>query len=394
MKSVGIATSGRADYGAFYPVLRQLQADRELELKLFVTGTHLAPEFGSTVQQIEADGFPIAERVDLELRSDDPHGIAHSMARAVEGFAAVFQRNRPEVLLVVGDRFETLAIVAAAVPFNIPLAHISGGELTEGAMDDAIRHAITKLSHLHFVAAEPYRQRVIQMGEEPGRVHVTGEPSLDNLRTVRFLSRAELEAIVGLKLEPAPLLVTFHSETLDHGNTGRRVEGLLTALAAQELPIVFTSPNADTAGRQIRAAIERFVAAHGNARLVANLGTQAYFSMMKLAASMVGNSSSGIIEAASFELPVVDIGERQRGRVHGQNVLHAPAERAAITAAIRQALRPKFRKSLRGMRNLYGDGHAAERIVDVLKTAELDGLVRKKFYNFEPPSTRTVGERH
>ena len=389
MRSIGVVTSGRADYGALYPVLHAIQADRSLQLKLFVTGTHVSPLFGETVRLIEADGFPIAARVDIELRSDAPAGIAHSMSRAIGGFAEVFERDRPDVLLVVGDRFEILAVVAAALPFNIPVGHISGGEVTEGAIDDSIRHAVTKMSHLHFAAAEPYRTRLLQLGEEPWRIHVTGEPTLDKLSDMRFLSRGELEKIIGMPLEPAPLLVTFHPETLDVANTVRHAEELLAALAGAGRPIVFTAPNADTSGRRIRTAIERFVSGHADARLVVNLGNQAYFSLMKVAGAMVGNSSSGIIEAASFELPVVDVGDREKGRLHGKNVLHAPAERRAITRALKAALQPKFRARLRKMRNPYGSGGSAAKIVRVLKSVPLDAkLLRKRFQDRKPARSR------
>jgi UDP-hydrolysing UDP-N-acetyl-D-glucosamine 2-epimerase len=393
LRSIGVVTGSRAEYGILLPVLRLIQAERGLKLRLYVTGMHLAAEYGSTVRAIEQDGIPIAERVDIQLTSDQPAGIARSMALALTGFAKVFENAMPDVLLVVGDRFEILAAVSAALPFLIPVAHIAGGDVTEGAIDDAMRHAITKMSHLHFVTTEAARNRVLQLGEEAWRVHVSGDPGLDHINTLELLGREALEKVVGMKLESAPLLVTFHPETLVYQRTLRNAKELLAVLEGVQRPIVFTAPNADTSGRQIREAIEQFVAAHPNARLVVNLGTQAYLSMMKHAAAMVGNSSSGVIEAASFELPVVDVGERESGRVHGQNVLHVQPERGAITAAIEQALAPAFRKSLRGMPNPYGDGHAAGRIVDVLKTAELKGLVRKKFCNLAPPSNG-AGERH
>lgn len=390
MRSIGVLTSGRADYGCYLPILRRIQSDPELELRLYVTGMHLSAEYGNTVEIIEADGFPIAERVDIELASDAPEGIAHSMARALAGFGAVFAR-RPDVLLVLGDRFEMLAGVAAALPFNLPVAHIAGGEITEGAIDDAIRHAITKMSHLHFVAAEPYRERVIQMGEEPWRVHVTGAPSLDNLHAMKLLTRAELEAIVGMKLEPDPVLVTFHPETLDYTRTEHHAGELLAALEKVERPLVFTAPNADTSGRQIRSAIAGFVERQKRARLVVSLGTQAYFSLMKIAAAMVGNSSSGMVEAASFELPVVNLGERQRGRLHGGNVLHAATNREDIAAALTRALDPEFRAGLGGMQNPYGDGRSAERIVKVLKTADLAHILHKRFQGSERTAREAPG---
>ncbi|MBI2677660.1 MAG: UDP-N-acetylglucosamine 2-epimerase (hydrolyzing) [Candidatus Koribacter versatilis] len=369
MRTIGVVTGGRADYGILLPVLRAIQREPALALRLYVTGMHLAAEYGNTVQQIEADGIPIAERVPIGLTSDTPAGIAHSMALALAGFGKLFERAQPDILLVLGDRFEVLAAAAAATPFTIPIAHIGGGQITEGAIDDAMRHAITKLSHLHFVATAPDRDRVLQMGEQPWRVHLTGDPGLDHLHTLTFLSRAELERLIGLELLPAPLLVTFHPETLDYANTSLHVAELLAALENSERPIVFTAPNADTSGRTVRSAIEAFVAAHPRSKLVPSLGTQAYLSLMKLAAAMVGNSSSGIIEAASFELPVVDIGDRQRGRIHGKNVIHAAAMRSAIFAAIAKVLALGFRAALKGMRNPYGDGDSAEKIARVLLTA-------------------------
>jgi UDP-hydrolysing UDP-N-acetyl-D-glucosamine 2-epimerase len=392
MRTIGVVTGGRADYGLLLPVIRRIRRESALELRLYVTGMHLAVEYGNTVQAIEAEGLPIAARVDIELASDAPHGIARSMSLALAGFAGVFAQSRPDVLLVLGDRFEIFAAVAAAVPFNIPVAHIAGGEVTEGAIDDVLRHAITKMSHLHFVAAEPYRQRVIQMGEEAWRVHATGEPGLDHICDMTFQSRDQLEALVGMPLANAPLLVTFHPETLDPANTAARIAAVLSALARVSHPIIFTAPNADTSGRAVRAAIEQFVAEHRNARLVLNLGTQAYFSAMRIAAAMVGNSSSGIVEAGSFELPVVNVGERQRGRLRGANVIDVPAEAAAIEAGLARALDPRFRAGLRGMTNVYGDGHASEKIVQVLKDAPPAAvLLQKRFHDAQAADARGKG---
>ena len=392
MKTIAAITGGRSDYGLLLPVLRGIAADPALRLAVHVTGMHLEPRFGDTVRLVEADGLPIGERVPIDLKSDDPAGIAHAMARALGGFGKVFAKQAPDILLVLGDRFEILAGVAAAVPFNIPIAHIHGGDVTEGAIDDAMRHAISKMSHLHFVSAELHRERLLQMGEEPWRVHVTGAPGLDNLRTIQFLTRTDLERLVGIRLEPPPLLVTYHPETLDHQNAGRHARELLAALEDVKLPIVFTAPNADTAGSAIREEIERFVQRHANARLVASLGTQAYFSLMKLAAAMVGNSSSGLVEAPSFELPAVDVGDRQKGRLRTRNVVPARPEKASIATALAQALAPGFRSALRGLANPYGDGHAAERIVQALREApERQELLYKRFASLSGPQVQASG---
>jgi UDP-hydrolysing UDP-N-acetyl-D-glucosamine 2-epimerase len=380
VRTIGVVTGARSDYGLLVPVLRAISADSMLRLQLFVTGMHLSPDFGLTVREVERD-FEITERVEMLVASDTPEAISKSVGLGVIGFAQTYTRHRPDILLVLGDRFETLAAVAAALPFTIPVAHISGGEATEGAIDDAIRHSITKMSHLHFVAMEEYRRRVIQMGEEPWRVTVSGEPGLDHVTAVPQLSLAKLEAQIGMTLEPAPLLVTFHPATLELGQTEMQTTELLAALDTVGISVVFTAPNADTEGRIIAARIQDFVAHHPNSRYVANLGTTAYLSMMHHCAAMVGNSSSGIVEAASFQLPVVDVGSRQRGRIHAANVIHSELKAEAVVRAIRLALSPDFRQALEGLRNPYGDGKAAHRIVQVLKTVPLDRhLLVKTFH--------------
>ena len=382
MRTIGVVTGGRADYSIYLPLLRAVQSDPELNLELYVTGTHLAPGFGSTVRCIEADGFTISARIDSLDASNRPEGISRSIAKGVLGFAELFERQRPDILLVLGDRFEMLAAVVAALPFTIPVAHIAGGELSFGSLDDCIRHAITKMSHLHFATAEPYRQRLIQMGEEPWRVTTTGSPSLDNLKFMKYQSREKLEREFDLVLEPAPLIVTFHPETLEPEETVAHARELLAALGGVERPILITAPNADAGGEDIRCEMERFAHANPRTRLVENMGTQLFFSVLRVAACMVGNSSSGIAEAASFELPVVNLGNRQSGRIMGSHIIQSACERNAIGAAIVRALDPAFRRALKGLKNPYGDGEATPRIVQVLKTTELGRkLVMKRFHD-------------
>jgi UDP-hydrolysing UDP-N-acetyl-D-glucosamine 2-epimerase len=382
VKTVGVVTVARSDYGIYRPVLRRIAASRQLRLSLYAAGMHLSKRFGLTVQEIEADGFRIAERVPMSEDSDSPAAIARSMSRGIEGFARLFARSRPDILMLLGDRFEMLTAAAAALPFTLPIAHIHGGETTFGAIDEAIRHSLTKMSHLHFVSTAAYRRRVIQLGEEPWRVTLCGAPGLDNVRRIRLLDRAGVERAIGMSLSPSPLLVTFHPVTLEYLDTEKHVSELMAALERIRLPVVFTYPNADTAGRKIVTAIRGYTRTHRDSRAIASLGTQAYFSLMKHAAAMVGNSSSGIIEAASFGLPVVDIGSRQGGRVHGRNVIHSDCERAAIAMAARKAIAPAFRRSLRGLPNPYGDGRAAGRIVRVLERSKLDRrLLMKRFYD-------------
>jgi UDP-hydrolysing UDP-N-acetyl-D-glucosamine 2-epimerase len=384
MRTIGVVTVARSDYSIYLPILRKIQAHPELNLHLIVAGMHLSPEFGLTVKDIEVDGFQIAQRVEMSLSSDTPEGISKSIGLGVIGFAQAYAHFRPDILMVLGDRFEMLAAVVAATPYVIPIAHLHGGETTEGAIDEAFRHSITKMSHLHFVSTNDYGKRLIQMGEEPWRVTVSGAPSLDNLQTIEWLTVQEIEQKLEMSLSSPPLLVTYHPVTLEHNDTSYHILELLAALEMVDLPIVFTYPNADTSGRVIIQAIDQFVQTHERSRKVANLGATGYFSLMKYALAMVGNSSSGIIEAASFELPVVNIGNRQRGRIHGHNVVNVSYDRHSIANAICEVTSPAFRSRLKGMQNPYGDGHASERVVEALQATPLNKrLILKRFYNIE-----------
>jgi UDP-hydrolysing UDP-N-acetyl-D-glucosamine 2-epimerase len=383
VRKIAVVTVARSDYGIYGSVLRTIRDDAELELQIFATGMHLAPEFGRTVEMIERDGFTVHERVETLLAADTPSAIAKSTGLGVIGFAEVFARNRPDLLVVLGDRFDMYAPALAALPFKIPVAHLHGGEVTHGAIDEALRHSLTKLSHLHFVATEDAARRVVQLGEEPWRVTLSGAPALDALDDLPRLSREELEARFGLRLAAAPLLVTFHPVTLQYEDSGPQTAELLAGIEASGEPAVFTAPNADTAGRQVRAMIEEFVARCPRAQFVENLGQQGYFSMMREAQAMVGNSSSGIIEAASFGLPVVNVGERQGGRFRGPNVIDVEGGRAAIFRAIQTALSPEFRAQARRLGNPYrGPGRAAHLIVEKLKEVPLDDrLIVKRFHD-------------
>ncbi|HAR97326.1 MAG TPA: UDP-N-acetylglucosamine 2-epimerase (hydrolyzing) [Syntrophus sp. (in: bacteria)] len=380
MRTIGVVTTSRADWGLYLPVLRRIRKERTLRLRLFVSGTHLSARYGRTVDVVRADGFSPDGSMDLHLGAGAPVDIARSMGLGVEGFARLYRRDRPDILMILGDRFEMFAAALAAVPFNIPLAHIHGGEVTEGAMDDSLRHALTKLSHLHFVSTRDYARRVAQLGEEPWRITVSGAPALDNLKTVKLLSQSALERELAFPLDPAPLLVTFHPVTRETDETARHVGELLAALDRSGRPLIFTMPNADTANAVIRERIRSFIGGRANAAAFESLGTRLYFSLMGAAAAMVGNSSSGLIEAPSLLLPVVNVGIRQRGRVRAANVIDTGHDRAEVLRAIRKAADPAFRRGLRGLRNPYGDGSAAPRIVDRLKTVPLSaGLTVKRF---------------
>jgi UDP-hydrolysing UDP-N-acetyl-D-glucosamine 2-epimerase len=382
MRRVVAVTTSRADWGIYLPVLRAIQGDPELDLVLIVGGTHLSPLHGMTLNLIESDGFEISARVPLDLTSDSAPAIAQAMGDAVSGSAEALTELSPDLLLVLGDRYEMHAAALAALPLKIPVAHIHGGEVTEGAIDDALRHSMTKLSHLHFVTTEEHRRRVIQLGEEPWRVHVCGAPSLDNLRTMDLLTRDQIGERFGITLPPKFLLVTQHPVTLEYEQTEEQTHQLLSALARSGLPVLFTRANADTHGQIINRMIDVHVRSHSGSQVVDTLGTQGYFSVMSHATVMVGNSSSGLIEAASFELPVVNVGSRQRGRVRGGNVIDTPCRSEEVLGAIEHALSSGFRESLRGMANPYGDGNAAEVIVQVIRETELGpNLIVKRFHN-------------
>ncbi len=378
-RRIAVITTSRADYGIYRPLLARLEKDDAIELLLIAAGTHLDPAFGMTVGEIEADGFPIAERVELHSEEDTQNGTAQSMARGLSGFAEAYDRLRPHMVVVLGDRFEMFSAAAAAQPFALPLAHIHGGELTLGAMDDGFRHAMTKLSHLHFVAAADYARRVRQMGEEDWRVHVSGALGLDNLDLIEPLTGADLEETLGMALTPAPLMITYHPVT--RGCGGDEPQALFDALAATNRPLVFTAPNADAGGRALKDSIKTFVAGRPDARLVENLGTRGYFGLMGAAAAMVGNSSSGILEAPSFKLPVVNVGSRQEGRLRAANVIDVTMNENAIAKGIERALSDDFRESLTALRSPFlGPRPAAEIIHGVLSRVSLDAnLLKKKF---------------
>lgn len=387
MRSIGVVTVARSDYGIYRPILRRIQADPDLQLGLFVSGAHLSPDFGLTVREIERDGFAITERIETLLSSGSAEGISKAMGLGVIGFAQAFTRARPDLLLVLGDRFDMFAAVVAALPFNLPVAHIHGGEATFGAIDDSLRHAITKLSHLHFAATPLYAKRLIQLGEAPWRVTISGAPALDQLTDLPKLDVAAFKRTYQVDVTPPPLLVTYHPVTLEAAQAADQMEALLGALDEVACPVIFTDPNADTANHVIRERIVQYVATHARAWRVPNFGAAGYYDALRICAAMVGNSSSGLIEAPSFQLPVVNIGTRQAGRVRAANVIDVGYERAAIAQAIRRAVSAEFRAGLRGLVNPYGDGHAAERIVERLASIELNTLlIRKIFHDMAGPA--------
>jgi len=380
VRTVGIVSVGRSDYSIYRPLLSQIQEHPQLELRVLVSGMHLEERFGTTVRIIEHDGFPIGARIPVLQQDDTPKGITAAMALGVAGFGECFSHEPPDLLVVLGDRFEMFAAALAAVPFNIPILHLHGGELTEGAMDDRFRHGLTKMSHLHGVATEVYRKRVIQLGEEPWRVHCCGALALDHVRCLKRLNRGELEQRFQVDLRTPPLLVTLHPTTSAYEQTGAQTDALLAALGELKLPVIFTMPNADMGGRIIRERIARFCETHGDAAVVENFGPEGYFSILGEVLAMVGNSSSGLLEAPSFGLPVVNIGSRQKGRLRAGNVIDVAFDARAIADAIKVAVSPEFKARAAGFEQFFGDGHAAERIVDVIVNTPLDERLLAKTF--------------
>lgn len=382
MARLAVATGTRAEYGIFRPLLREFQS-RGWPFDLYVTGSHLAPRHGQTVSEIEADGFDITERVNIELVDDSPAGICHSMALAVECFGELLDRRRPDLLFLLGDRFEAFAIAAAAQVSRVPIAHLHGGEVTEGVIDEAFRHAITKMSRLHFVSTEDHRRRVVQLGEVPDTVYDVGALGLDNVRMLQAVSKQALERDLGFAFRDTNLLVTHHSLTLDLDRSEQDFAALLRALDQfPEAGILITAPNADPGGSRIAEMIGSFAAGRPDlVKVFTSLGTLRYFSVLRCVDAVIGNSSSGLIEVPSFGIPTVNIGDRQRGRVAGPSVIHSDATAAAIAQAIAQALSPEFRSAIAGASNPYGQGNTAARIGDIVAGLEFPIGCQKSFHN-------------
>jgi GDP/UDP-N,N'-diacetylbacillosamine 2-epimerase (hydrolysing) len=380
-RKICIVTGTRAEYGGLRWVMDGVRAYAGLVLQILVTGMHLSPEFGLTFQEIEDDGFSIDEKVEMLLSADTSTGIARSVGLGVMGIADALNRLKPDIVVLLGDRYELLAAATAAMILRIPIAHLHGGEVTEGAFDDCIRHAITKMSHLHFVAAEDYRRRVIQMGEDPERVYLVGGLGVDAIKRADLLDRKALEAELGLQLGQKSLLVTHHPVTRGDVDSVAEQRELLAALATlDDVTLIFTMPNADTGGRELADDIKQFVATHPRAKSFVSLGQQRYLSCLKHVDGVVGNSSSGLCEAPTFNIGTINIGARQDGRLKAQSVIDCVPERDAIIAAIQKLYSADFQRMLHaGVTNPYGDGGASEKIVNVLANVPLEKLLHKSF---------------
>ncbi len=378
MKNVGIMTTSRADYSIYFPVARALQKMR-VNVGFYVTGSHLSKAYGLTVKAIEADGFEIKARVPCVLK-DSPLGMAQAMAAVTSGMAKALVKKKPELMLVLGDRYEMHAAALACVAMRVPLMHLHGGELTLGALDEYFRHSLTKLSHVHASATAIYAKRVMQMGEDKRWGHVSGAPGLDNALAVNSLSAAQMQKQFNVNIHRPFILVTFHPVTTDLKRCAQYADALCQALGRLKgQSVIITAPNADPGTRQVADRMRRFVKMYPDAVWVENFGTVGYITAMRHAAAMVGNSSSGIIEAASFELPVLNIGNRQEGRVYGKNVIHVDYTKEAIQRGLTKVLSLSFRRSLKGMKNLYGDGHAGVRIARIIKALDPKALRAKRF---------------
>jgi UDP-hydrolysing UDP-N-acetyl-D-glucosamine 2-epimerase len=370
-RTIAVVTSSRADYGHLYWPLRDLSVNESVQLIIVVLGPHLSPEFGNTVQEIEKDGFAIDARVECLLSSDTDIGMAKTIGVATLGLADLLGRIRPDLLLLIADRYEMLAPAVVALALRIPIAHIEGGEVSEGAIDDAVRNALTKMSHIHFTSTQTARQRVIDMGEEEWRVHRAGAPSLDHLRRRPLLTQAEVESRLHVDLSSPTLLVAYHPVTLNRDTIGG-ADALFAALGNLSDQILFCYPNADVGSRSLIERTKEFLRLRRRGAIFQNLDAVTYWSLLQKVNVLIGNSSSGIMESASFKLPTVNIGTRQQGRERAKNVLDAAEDEASILEAIGLARTTEFRQSLKDLVNPYGEGRAAEKIVEVLTKVPLD----------------------
>lgn len=382
MRTVAVVTGTRAEYGLLKCVMREIERHEGMQLHTIVTGAHLDPRYGETWREIVGDGFTIDARVPI-LDGDSFEAVAGSVGRAVQGIAAALAEAGPDACVVLGDRYEAFAAVTAGYLLRIPVAHIGGGEVTTGVLDDGLRHAMTKLSHWHFASTEEYRRRIVQLGEEPERVHDVGALGADSVRTTEYLTREELAVSLDVSLGDPFVVVTFHPVTLDEDGGAREVEELLAALQQADVYALFTMSNADPCTDAVAQRITEFVEERPErATVFASLGQGRYLSAVVHAAAVVGNSSSGIIEAPILGVPTVNIGERQDGRLRAASIIDCPGEAAAIASALARALSPEFREAARSVVSPYGDGHAAERIVAILADDLKRGVdLHKRFFD-------------
>jgi UDP-N-acetylglucosamine 2-epimerase (non-hydrolysing)/GDP/UDP-N,N'-diacetylbacillosamine 2-epimerase (hydrolysing) len=382
MRKIAVITGTRAEYGLLSRLMQMIADDCDLQLQVVVTNMHLSPEFGLTYREIEADGFHIDKKVEMLLSSDTANATAKSVGLATIGFADAYEDLCPDLIVVLGDRFEMLAAVTTALFYKIPIAHLYGGEITEGAYDDAIRHAITKMSHLHFTSTEEYRTRVVQMGESPERVFCVGAIGIDNIRHEQLLSKPELEKSIDFTVTDKTLLVTFHPVTMENNTAKEQILNLLQVLEEyNDYSVIFTQPNADTNGRIITQLIQEFVKKYpSRSRLYASLGKRRYLSVLQYVKAVVGNSSSGLVEVPSFGIPTINIGDRQRGRIQATSVVNSSADYLSIKEAFNSALSDSFVQYAKTVTNPYEKKDTTKHIFEVLRNVDLTSTCKKKFY--------------
>ncbi|MBA4391142.1 MAG: UDP-N-acetylglucosamine 2-epimerase (hydrolyzing) [Syntrophus sp. (in: bacteria)] len=385
MRKTAVFTSTRAEYGLLKCLIQGIDKSVELQLQLIVSGTHLSADYGMTINEIKADGFKVDESVEMVLSHDTPTGICKSMGLAMIGYGEALIRNSPDILVILGDRYEAFCAAAAAQICRIPVAHIHGGESTEGLIDEAFRHSITKMSHLHFASCEVYRQRIIQLGEAPDRVFNVGALGVENIRRMSFMEHGELAESIGFSLEKPYFLVTFHPVTLEKATSGEQFQCLLDALDFfPEFNVILTKTNADTDSRVINHMIEAFARERpGRCLAVASLGANRYLAAMKYAAAVIGNSSSGIVEAPCFRIPTVNIGDRQKGRIRAGNTLNCSPDTVSIRRSIDISLSPAFRESLSDISNPYERPDTHSRIVRLIENTDIVGITTKTFHNIK-----------
>jgi UDP-N-acetylglucosamine 2-epimerase (non-hydrolysing)/GDP/UDP-N,N'-diacetylbacillosamine 2-epimerase (hydrolysing) len=383
MRKICVVTGTRAEYGLLYWLLKEIQDDSSLQLQIAVTGMHLSPEFGLTYQVIEGDGFQIDARVEMLLSSDSAVGVTKSIGLAVIGFADAFEKLQPDVVVLLGDRYEILAAAQAAMVARIPIAHLHGGETTEGLIDEAIRHSVSKMAHFHFVAAEPYRKRVIQLGEHPDRVFNFGALGLDNINRLELLDREQFESSISFSLGEKNALITYHPVTLADIGSAKAMDSLLKALDCfPDMKVIFTKPNSDTDGRVIVEMIDNYVAQNPQRAIAfVSLGQLRYLSALKHVDVVIGNSSSGLIEVPAFKKPTVNIGMRQSGRLKASSVIDCSEEKDEIVASIERAWSRTFQDSLKRVASPYGAGDASHNIKNILKSVCLRDVLMKSFYD-------------
>ncbi|SMP56933.1 UDP-N-acetylglucosamine 2-epimerase [Anoxynatronum buryatiense] len=385
-KIVSILTATRAEYGLLKPIIAKLNSVKEFDVRIVATGAHLSPEFGLTYQEIENDGFKIDKKIEILLSSDTPSSISKSMGLAMISFADYFKELNPDLLIVLGDRYETLAVATVAMNQRIPITHLYGGETTEGAIDESVRHAITKLSYLHFTSTEEYRKRVIQLGEHPDRVYNVGAIGIENILNEKLLSKEELEEDLKMELSRPYAMVTFHPVTLENNSAKKQIESLLEACKKyKDITFIFTKANADTEGRIINQFIDNYSKENANIATFTSLGTRRYLSALKYCSMVIGNSSSGILEAPSFGIPTINIGDRQKGRLQSNSIINCEPSEERIKEAIVQVMTKSFVEKAKKTVNPHGTGNTSDRIVEVVKEYVFDGKInlKKKFYDCE-----------